>query len=58
MAKLGSDLGVSSGFQSGTDRNLDDVYTDDFVATSGATYSRMAGKNSRVNLTRDLAEIL
>ncbi|NQY31109.1 MAG: hypothetical protein HRT69_16790 [Flavobacteriaceae bacterium] len=45
MTKLGTDLGVSSGFQSGPDRNWDDVYIDDFVATSGATYSRMAGKN-------------
>ena len=33
------------------------VYADDFVATSGATYSRMAGKNPQVNLTRDLVEI-
>ena len=58
MTKLGVNLGVGSGFQSGPDRNWDDVYADGFVATSGTTYSRMAGKNPQVNLTRSLTEIL
>jgi len=57
MTNLGADLGAGNGFQSGPIRNWDDVYADDFVATSGTTYNRTtASKND--DLTNALDKIL
>jgi len=57
MTNLGADLGAGNGFQSGPVRNWDDVYADDFVATSGTTYNRIASSKND-DLTNSLAKIL
>jgi hypothetical protein len=54
LNNLGADLGRGSSSQSGPVRNWDDVYADDFVATSGTVYSRLSNKMK----TRGLSVIL
>lgn len=56
MDNLGADLGAGSAFQSGPVRNWDDVYAQDFIATSGNNYNRIAGKGKNTN--RGLREIM
>ncbi len=45
LDNLGTDLGAGSSFQSGPVRNWDDVYADDFVATSGTVYNRLSERS-------------
>ena len=56
MTNLGCDLGAGSTFQSGPVRNWDDVYADDFVATSGNIYNKNSDNNK--GLEKGLEKIL
>ena len=56
MTDFGADLGAASPFQSGPDRNWDDVFALNFV-TPITTYSRASGRTTDLS-NRGLAEIL
>ncbi len=47
MENLEADLGAGSPYQSGPVRNWDDVYAEDFVATSGEIYNIAADEEQR-----------